>query len=271
MDIIKKSQDILLQFNVILFAYIFGSYVQNKLRKDSDIDIAIYLEGKVDLDEYMKIKMLLSDNLKREVDLVILNHATPLLKFEVYRNNILLFAHDKTAESKFKVKTLFEYSDIKKYLDLVYQKNIERLKEGIKPSGYIEVARKRLSQISASLKIIEGYKNLSIEDYLNDSIVQDVVEYNLFICINMIIDIATHIVVDNNIGNPETLGDAFTILYEKGYLTKIDGENYKKMVGLRNILSHEYVNVDKTIIFNVMKNNLADISKFVIFIHDNFI
>jgi len=87
----------------------------------------------------------------------------------------------------------------------------------------------------------------------------------------MIIDIATHIVVDNNIGNPETLGDVFTILYEKGCLTKIDAENYKKMVGLRNILSHEYVNVDKAIIFNVMKNNLADISKFVIFIHDNFI
>ncbi len=136
------------------------------MRKDSDIDIAIYLEGKVDLDEYLKIKMLLSDNLKREVDLVILNHATPLLKFEVYRNNILLFTHDKTAESKFKVKTLFEYSDMKKYLDLVYQKNIESLKEEVRPSGYIEVARKRMNQISASLKKIEGYKNLSLEDYL---------------------------------------------------------------------------------------------------------
>lgn len=162
MDIIKKSQDILLQFNVILFAYIFGSYVQNKLRKDSDIDIAIYLEGKVDLDEYMKIKMLLSDNLKREVDLVILNHATPLLKFEVYRNNILLFAHDKTAESKFKVKTLFEYSDIKKYLDLVYQKKHRKIKRRDKTKWLYRGGKKK---IESNICIFENNRGLQESFY----------------------------------------------------------------------------------------------------------
>jgi uncharacterized protein YutE (UPF0331/DUF86 family) len=43
------------------------------------------------------------------------------------------------------------------------------------------------------------------------------------------------------------------------------------MVGLRNILSHEYVNIDKNIIYDIMKNNLTDIKNFVIFIHENFI
>ena len=67
----------------------------------------------------------------------------------------------------------------------------------------IEVIKQRLNQLSTSLNKIERFKDLSLEKFLQDDIIQDVIEYNLFIAINMMIDIATHIVVDNNIGNPE--------------------------------------------------------------------
>ena len=43
------------------------------------------------------------------------------------------------------------------------------------------------------------------------------------------------------------------------------------MVGLRNILSHEYLKIDKMIIYDILKNNLVDIKKFIIFTHDNFV
>ncbi|MGO1469605.1 MAG: hypothetical protein ACTHW2_06260 [Tissierella sp.] len=67
--------------------------------------------------------------------MVILNDATPLLKYEVYKNNILLFTHDKARESKYKVRVLFEYNDIKRYLDLSYNKTIERLKKEVEMDG----------------------------------------------------------------------------------------------------------------------------------------
>ena len=89
------------------------------------------------------------------------------------------------------------------------------------------------------------------------------VEYNLFIAINMMIDIATHIVVDNNMGS-QTLGEAFNILNKEKYLNDEETKVYRNMVGLRNILSHEYINIDK-IIYSILKNNLIDIKKFVIF------
>jgi len=76
--------------------------------------------------------MNLAEGFKREVDLVILNDATPLFKYEIYKNNILLFSCDNTLESKYKVKTLFEYSDIKKYLDLSYNRTIDRLEKEVK-------------------------------------------------------------------------------------------------------------------------------------------
>ena len=132
---IKKCKDILIKYEKIIFAYIFGSYVQNKMKLDSDIDIAIYLAEDFDSGEYLKIKMHLSDNLKKEVDLVILNEAPPLLKHEIYKNNILLFTRDIAIESNYKVKTLFEYNDMKPYLDLSYKRTIERLKKEVEING----------------------------------------------------------------------------------------------------------------------------------------
>ena len=38
-------------------------------------------------------------------------------------------------ESNFKVKTLFEYNDMKPYLDLSYRKMIERIKREVNTDG----------------------------------------------------------------------------------------------------------------------------------------
>ncbi|HFL3828466.1 TPA: DUF86 domain-containing protein [Clostridioides difficile] len=135
----------------------------------------------------------------------------------------------------------------------------------------IEVIKQRLNQLSTSINKIERFKEISLEEFLKDDIIQDVVEYNLFIAINMMIDIATHIVVDNNMGSPETLGEAFNILNKEKYLNDEETKVYRNMVGLRNILSHEYINIDKKIIYSILKNNLVDIKKFIIFVNDNFI
>lgn len=51
----------------------------------------------------------------REKELVILDDATSLLKYKVYRNNILIFTRNKTIESNYKVKILFKYDDMKRY------------------------------------------------------------------------------------------------------------------------------------------------------------
>ena len=135
MDIIKNCRDILIQYEDIIFAFIFGSYAKGNIREDSDIDIAIYLKDNMNTYEYLDMKMELSEALKREVDLVILNDATPLLRYEIYKNNILIFTHDKDMENRYKVKILFEYNDMKRYLDLSYEKTIERLREEVSSDG----------------------------------------------------------------------------------------------------------------------------------------
>ena len=135
MDLAKICKDVLIEYDNIIFAYIFGSFVTGTYRNDSDIDLAIFINENISFDEYMEIKMKLTAVCKKEIDLIILNSATTLLKFEIYKNHILLFTRDKNKESGFKVRTLFEYNDMKRYLDLSYESTIERLKKEVEVDG----------------------------------------------------------------------------------------------------------------------------------------
>ena len=134
-----------------------------------------------------------------------------------------------------------------------------------------EVIQERLKQLSICMGKITKFRQLSFEKFLDDDLAQDVIEYNLFQSINIMIDIASHIVVDNNLGKPTKLADAFGILYKEKYLDDKQLSVYKNMVGFRNVLSHEYINIDKAIVYKIMQENLKDLNEFILLVNDNFI
>ncbi|NHI92985.1 MAG: nucleotidyltransferase [Candidatus Lokiarchaeota archaeon] len=51
---------------------IFGSYVRNQQKEDSDIDLLVeFQEGKITFDNYMGLKLFLEDLFNSKIDLVI--------------------------------------------------------------------------------------------------------------------------------------------------------------------------------------------------------
>ncbi len=135
LNIKDKCKEILIKQDSITFAYVFGSHAKGTERPNSDVDIAIYLKKPMDAYECLDLKMQLTEALNLEVDLVVLNHATPLVKHQIHKNHLLLFGRDRGVETRYKIKTLFEYDDMKKYLDLAYNKTIDRLKKEVELNG----------------------------------------------------------------------------------------------------------------------------------------
>ncbi|AVX19825.1 hypothetical protein SAMN02745885_00168 [Carboxydocella sporoproducens DSM 16521] len=120
----------------ILFAFLFGSWARGDAREDSDVDIAVYLKDRdYDILEYLDWKRDLEEICGRTVDLAILNEATPLLKYQVYLDGVLLFSKDDILASNFLVRALFEYEDIRPYLELTYKRMIERIRQEVKGNG----------------------------------------------------------------------------------------------------------------------------------------
>ena len=96
--IIKTLTKVLKREEDILFAILFGSYARGDYFSTSDIDVAVYLK-KYDSNSFhyvAKLEAKLMSVLKTDnVDLVILNDASPALKYEIVTEGELLFAQDE--------------------------------------------------------------------------------------------------------------------------------------------------------------------------------
>ena len=105
-EIVDHLINILMDFDNVVFAYLYGSFARGEYHKFSDIDVAIY-QKKHDTEEYLGI--LASINIEgREIDLRILNNASPFFRYKVIKEGILLFCKDKKLHEDFVFRTLVE-------------------------------------------------------------------------------------------------------------------------------------------------------------------
>ena len=119
----------------------------------------------------------------------------------------------------------------------------------------------RIELIDKHLERIVSYRGLSYEDFSKDENAQDIVEYNLFQIVNHLVNIAQHIVFDEDYGLPQTAYEASQILYERGILESDDLELLKKMIGFRNIVGHDYISLNKEVVYSILTKGTEDIKR----------
>lgn len=117
----------------------------------------------------------------------------------------------------------------------------------------------RAQQIEGHLARIAPYRSLSLKKFLDDPIAQDIVEYNLFQIVNHLIDMVQHIVVDEGYGFPDSAYEAAEILRKKGILKPAETEVFKKMIGFRNVVGHDYIRINKRTVHTVLTRGQEDI------------
>lgn len=110
-EIFEKLKEFLEKDPNISFAFVFGSAAEGRLRKDSDIDLAIYVTKELEPLEYLKLPTKLSDLIKREVHLIVLNKASSLLRHRIMKERKILFIKDFDTYAKFREKTMTDYEE----------------------------------------------------------------------------------------------------------------------------------------------------------------
>lgn len=111
-DKIKAISEALARRPEVDFAYLFGSQVLGQGGKMSDIDIAVYVDVS---DDRLTYHLKLLERLQclvggLPVDLVLLNDAPPLLRFEVINHGLVL-KENKEKRVIFESRVLSEYMD----------------------------------------------------------------------------------------------------------------------------------------------------------------
>lgn len=113
----------------------------------------------------------------------------------------------------------------------------------------------RLEQLERNVAELEKFKSeITIEVLKNDVQKQWVLRYGLFESIQIVIDLACHLSSYYNLGNPKTYSECIELLIDNKYLSADLGEKLVNMVGLRNLLAHEYITVDIERLFELLEN-----------------
>ncbi len=112
-------------------AFVFGSVASGRARRDSDVDVAVLLSKRPA--DVLTFRLGLMADLghalgRSDVDIIILNGATPLLAQRVLSRGSLVFERSASARVRFQVSTA------SRYLDLVptYEACIRSLKSGLR-------------------------------------------------------------------------------------------------------------------------------------------
>lgn len=120
----------------------------------------------------------------------------------------------------------------------------------------------RLERLKKSLTKLEPLKEKTKDEFFQDDYLRDIVERNLEVSIQACIDIANRIISLDELEKPKDYYNAIIILGKENILPYDFAQRFAPVTGLRNILIHQYLDLD----WDEVYNNLKNLEDFYIFI-----
>jgi len=130
---------------------------------------------------------------------------------------------------------------------LARQKILEKIESFDHYLGYLRLLRKE-----AKTK----------EDFLGDFHLFGNTERYLHLTIQVIIDICHLIIIDIGAERPNDNYEAISLLFENKIFSPDLADKLTKMIGLRNILVHEYGKIDREKIYEILTGQIEDLGNF---------
>jgi len=132
------------------------------------------------------------------------------------------------------------------------------------------VIENKISALRKYLDILKRYKKYTREQIEQDVDIKGMVERYLYLATQSTIDLAEAILSFKNLRKPITLSETFDILEEAKLIDRTLAEKMIKMAGFRNILTHDYAEINYDIVYDVLQNKLSDIEEFIQQINKQF-
>ncbi len=120
-----------------------------------------------------------------------------------------------------------------------------------KKLAFIETCVRELQQLCQPERIPEDIRE------------QRFAAHTLQIAIQAAQDIASHIVSDERLGEPETNHQLFDLLYRHGWISAEQVTMMHKMIGFRNTVVHGYQYFKPLILQDIVRHRLGDLLAFV--------
>jgi len=121
---------------------------------------------------------------------------------------------------------------------------------------------RKLANFDEFLNQLSEFIEITIDEYMQDWKIQRIVERTFQILIETGIDIANHIISDQEFRIPVSYSDTFKVLQENNIINNKLYQSLEKMAKFRNLIVHNYDKIDSAFIISILRNNLDDFTDF---------
>lgn len=125
------------------------------------------------------------------------------------------------------------------------------------------IIAEKVDTAERSIKRVESRRGETFEQFNANIDLQDSVILHLMQAIQACIDIAAHIVTDEELGLAASTRDFFYILSDNKIITAEMREKMFKAVGFRNLAAHEYAKLDMNRVYEIATHGIKDLEDFI--------
>ena len=126
------------------------------------------------------------------------------------------------------------------------------------------IIQARIAKIREYVALLRKIYRLTDEHrFIKDPLIYGNGERYLQLAIQCVLDISNHIVADMNLKLPEDSKELFALLARHKVLPVPLSKKLTPMAGFRNILVHEYLEIDRHRVYRALRDDLGDFEKFI--------
>jgi uncharacterized protein YutE (UPF0331/DUF86 family) len=123
------------------------------------------------------------------------------------------------------------------------------------------VVRRHLLALDEALQTLRGHQGRSVKELQSDREERWVVERGLQLCVQNVLDVATHLVASAGRDVPD-YASAIDQLAELDILPRDFASEFRAVAGFRNVIVHGYLEVDVEIVHRLLNERLDDFATF---------
>lgn len=112
---------------------------------------------------------------------------------------------------------------------------------------------KKISRLERNIKVLQKYKNTPIGEFIDDLTISGAASFYLIESIEIIVDIANHILSEKFAVSPENYADSIRLLGENGVTPKDFAEENKEMAKFRNKVIHLYDDINIKMVYGYLQ------------------
>ncbi len=242
--------------------WLFGSYAGGIVHPMSDVDIGVLPAAPLSFRDELLLGARLSEPLPTDkTDVVLVDDPRiPAALRQRILNGILIFERNPAHVAEVACATARDLSDfdwLDQRLDWLF---VQAYRAPTEAQSMAErVLKTRIDVLHAAIEQLETLAQLSEEDFLQDIARQDSALHRLQIAIQAAIDALSHVIIQRRLGLPQSYNDTIRLAAKAGLINTEYTEVYVQMVGFRNRIVHQYVELDMHIVYEVLQHNLSDL------------